>query len=881
MTHKKLNRIIAAAIFLIAELVFLSTMAPTLSFWDCGEVIATSYTLGIPHPPGAPFYLLVGHLFSLLPFFHDIGARINFLSTLVSSSTVMLTWLIIVRFVGIYRNTSPDTWSLPERVAAYGGAAVGALALAFSESFWFNAVETSLWSGSSLLTASIVWMMLCWYDEDPAPGSERWLLGVMYLFGLSIGVHLLCLLALFALVLLYYFKKYTVNIRSLLLLALGSLALFFLIYRGIIKELPVLLLYTSWWGMSLLVVILLAGIWYSHSKKMITMNLGLMSVLLLILGYTSYVLIFVRAHAGPPINENDPSTLQAFFSYVNREQYGEWPLWPRRWSPEPVHQYFYEQYKGDWDYFFRYQLDRMYLRYFGWQFIGRSSDVEGAVIDWGMLWGLPFLAGLYGAWSHFRKNWKMASVVAVLFLMTGVILVVYLNQTEPQPRERDYSYVGSFFAFAIWIGIGMERLFALLSEKWSGESVRRQMQIAAAVVLCGLFFINGRMLTANYHTHDRSGNYVPWDWAWNILQSCEKDAILFTNGDNDTFPLWYLQEVERIRTDVRVVNLSLANTGWYLLQLKHERPRGASPIAIGISDDELAAISYVPVDSVDVAVPSGIEQRKVVDDARRSGVSLPSAPFDSLRWTIRPGLHYQGMNFLRPQDIAVYAIVVDNYGKRPIYFALTVDPAEMTGLDRNLRLEGLVYRVVPLRSESPMSFADPGTLYGNLFHRYRYRNTSASSVNIEETSRNLLSNYPPLFARLAIDLSASPDETVMVPDASGNRQTKRRGDVAMEVLDRYASHFPLALYPVTPRLAASVAEIYATGGAKQKAYPYIEYLEFLAARSDLRQNPELYYVLAQAYRAAGKSREADAVMKDLQQALPDLRQRLDSLKQQK
>jgi hypothetical protein len=878
MTHRNVNRIIAAGIFLVAEAVYLSTMAPTFSFWDCGEVIATSRTLGIPHPPGAPLYLLVGHLFSLLPFFGDIGARINFFSTLISSATIMLTWLIIVRLIAIYRGSRPDGWSLPEKIAAWGGAAVGALALAFSESFWFNAAETSLWAASSLLTATIFWMMLCWYDEDPAPGSERWLLGVMYMIGLSIGVHLLCLLALFALVLIYYFKKSPVDLRSFSLMLLFSLALFFLIYKLIIKGIPVLLVTTSWWGMGLLVALLLFGVWYSHQKRLVLLNLGLMSVLLLILGYTSYMLIFVRAHAGPPINENNPSTLEAFFSYVNREQYGEWPLWPRRWSSEPVYQYYYERYSSDLDYFWRYQLNQMYLRYFGWQFIGRSSDVEGAVIDWSKLWGLPFLAGLFGAWSHFKKNWKMASAVGALFLMTGLILVLYLNQPEPQPRERDYSYVGSFFAFALWIGIGIESLFVWLSGRIKSLTPAHGVWLAVAVVASGLLVIDGRMLMANYRTHDRSGNYVPWEWAWNMLQSCDKEAILFTNGDNDTFPLWYLQEVEHIRTDVRVVNLSLANTGWYMLQLKHDSPRGARPVNLEMSDDDLANISYVPVDSVSVAIPAGAEPRRLSDDARRSGVALPGAPSDSLRWTIKPALTYKGEGYLRPQDIAVYSIVVDNYGKRPIYFALTVDPAEMAGLDRNLRLDGLVYRVVPLKSASALSFADPGTLYGNLFKTYRYRNTGNLAVNIDETSRNLLGNYPPLFVRLALDLYASGESAVMVADASGVRKAVPPGKLALEVLDRYARLFPLDRYPVTPKLAGSVASIYAAGGAKQKAYPYIQYLEILAAETEAKQEPELYLTLAQAYRAAGKVREADGVMNELKMALPELRKRLDSLK---
>ncbi|NTV02915.1 MAG: DUF2723 domain-containing protein [Chlorobiaceae bacterium] len=879
MNHRKLNRTVALIMFLAAEAVYLATMAPTLSFWDCGEVIATSRTLGIPHPPGAPFFLLIGHIFSMLPFFHDIGARINFVSTLESSATVMLTYLITVRLIISSRGTAPDLWNLPEKISAYGGAAVGALALAFSESFWFNAVETGLWAASSFFTATVIWMILCWYEEDPAPGSERWLLAVMYMIGLSIGVHLLCLLALFSVVLVYYFKKYEVTPRSFGLMLLSSLALFFLIYRVIIKELPVLMVTTSWWGLLALVLLLALGIWQTHRKRLVLPNLALLSVLLLVLGYSTYMLIFVRAHAGPPINENDPSTIASFFSYVNREQYGEWPLWPRMWSPEPVHRYFYDRYSGDLDYFLNYQLDHMYLRYLGWQFIGRQHDMEGAMIDWGVLWGLPFLAGVAGIASHFRRNWKMASVVAALFAMTGVVLVIYLNQTEPQPRERDYSYVGSFFAFAIWIGIGMESLLAWAAGLAKSGDEKKRALFAAVALGAGLLLVDGRMVQANYRTHDRSGNYVPWDWAWNILQSCEKDAILFTNGDNDTFPLWYLQEVEHIRTDVRVVNLSLANTGWYLLQLKHESPRGARPIDFSFNDEELAAITYEPIDSLDVAVPSGFEQRRLIEAARLSGSKLPSPPSDSLRWRLVPGLKYKGQGYLRPQDIAVFEIVAGNYGRRPVYFALTVDPEGMIGLDRNLRLDGMVYKVVPIRSDSPMSFVDPGKLYGNLFRTYRYRNLANPNVYIEQTGRDLAGNYPPLFVRLALELASGPTGSVTVAGPSGALESRRRGALAVEVLDRAARLFPLGRYPVTPALAGSVASIYAGQGAKQKAYPYIKYLELLANQSDERRDPALFSALARAYRAVGREQEAGVIVDRLRRALPEMGGQLDSLKQ--
>ncbi|NTV92667.1 MAG: DUF2723 domain-containing protein, partial [Chlorobiaceae bacterium] len=454
MTHRALNRFIAVFLFVVAEILYLRTMAPTLSFWDCGEFIATAYTLGIPHPPGAPLFLLLGRLFSMIPFFGDIGARVNLISTIASSATVMLTYLITLRFIILYRKSNPDTWSPAEKVSAYGSSVIAALALAFSDSFWFNAVEAEVYAMSSLFTALVTWLMLRWYDDDPLPGNERWLMAVMYIIGLSIGVHLLSLLALFAVALVYCFKKYEVTPRSVALFIAGSSGLFILIYQVIIKGLPILLQFSSWSGFFAFAALLVSGIWYTHSKRYVLLNTFVVSLLLIVIGYTSYGMIFIRAQAGPPINENNPSTPETFYSYLNRDQYGEMPLWPRRWSPEPVHQYFYQQYASDLDYFLTYQLNHMYLRYLGWQFIGREHDMEGAGVDWSVLWGLPFLFGFAGAVAHFRRQWKMGLVVTALFILTGAALVIYLNQTEPQPRERDYSYVGSFFAFAIWIGIG-------------------------------------------------------------------------------------------------------------------------------------------------------------------------------------------------------------------------------------------------------------------------------------------------------------------------------------------------------------------------------------------------------------------------------------------
>lgn len=872
MTYRSLNRLLATLLFFAVELLYLMTMAPTFSFWDCGEFIATAFTLGIPHPPGAPLFLLLGRVFSMVPFSGDIGARVNVISTLASSATVMLTYLITIRFIVLYRKTSPDNWCAAEKISAYGSAVIAALALAFSDSFWFNAVEAEVYALSSFFTAMVLWLMLRWYDDYPNQGHERWLLLVMYLFGLSIGVHLLCLLAVFAAAMIYYFRKYEVTAKSFAVMIGVSSALFFLIYQVIIKGLPVLFQFASWWGMLLLLVLLVLGVWYTQREKLALANTFVMSLLLIIIGYTSYGMIYVRAQAGPPINENNPSTPEAFFSYLNREQYGEMPLWPRRWSPEPVHQYYYQRYRSDLDFFMNYQLNRMYLRYFGWQFIGRQHDMEGAGVDWSVLWALPFLVGLGGAVAHFRRQWRMGMVVTALFVLTGAALVIYLNQTEPQPRERDYSYVGSFFAFAIWIGIGVESFWNFLKERLvSFRKAGLQVVLAGVLVGVALLSINGRMLWANYPAHDRSGNYVPWDWAWNMLQSCEKDAILFTNGDNDTFPLWYLQEVERIRTDVRVVNLSLANTGWYLLQLKNTSPRGAKPVAFGASDGELASITYVPLDSIHVAMPAGNAPLLLAREASRHGFALPAQPLDSLKWVLKPGFTYGGQGYLRPQDVTVYEIVTNNFPDRPICFALTVDQESMIGLQHHLRLDGLVYKLVPLESPDPMSFVDPGRLYRMLNKVYRFRNLGDSGVRLEETSRRLCANYSPLFVRLALELAAPPSGTIRFEDRYGVLQSASRKRLGVEVLDTMADVLPPERYPVNPELAGSVVALYSRLDAPAKAAPYLAYLEKLATESSYRRDPRLFFVLAGAYRDVGRTVEAHRIIARLAHELQEPR----------
>ncbi len=857
MEHKRIHTGIAVALFLLTEAIYLMTMAPTLSFWDCGEFIATAYTLGVPHPPGAPLFLLIGRVFSMIPFFEDIGARVNFLSTLSASGTIVLTYLIVFRLIVLYRKSAPLSWSVVEKITAYGGSAAGALALAFSDSFWFNAVEAEVYAPSLFFTALVVWFLLRWYEDGPKEGNDRWLMAAMYVIGLSIGVHLLSLLAVFAVIMVYYFKKYELTVLSFLGMALAASAAFLLIYTGIIKGLPVLMQRTSWMIIAVLLSGVVYAIHYAHVRGFRLLHTISMSLLLLTIGYTSYTLIYVRANASPSINENNPSTGEAFYAYLNREQYGDLPLWPRRWSSEPLHQYYYQHYAGEADYFIRYQLSHMYLRYLGWQFIGREHDAEGAGVDWSKLWGLPFLLGAYGAFSHLRKDWKMGSVVAALFILTGAALVVYLNQTEPQPRERDYSYTGSFFAFAIWIGIGVESLLAQIGEKLSG---RRSQLVSASSLLLLLLVVDGRMLFANYQTHDRSGNYVPWDWAWNMLQSCQKDAILFTNGDNDTFPLWYLQEVEGIRTDVRVVNLSLANTGWYLDQLKNTAPHGSKRVAFSLTDNEISTIGYVPVEPFEIELPAVSAREDIEKEYALAGLDIPEGLMDTIQWTMTPGISFRGQGFLRPQDVAVYEIIVNNFKNRPIYFATTVGRDNMVGIDKFLRLDGLAYKVVPILRGEKGNPVQAARLWTNLCTVFRYRNLNDPQVSIEETSRRLSGNYKSLFVNLAVDLVEAGERMITVTEGSGKQRHAVAKDLALEALDYSGYVLPLDRFGIDPGVAASVVSLYVALDKKNRAAPYIVYLESLSRAASVRLAPEVHYALALALRAVGRDAESKVVM---------------------
>ncbi len=880
LPHKKLNTYIAIGVYAVALIVYLLTVAPTFSFWDCGEFIAVAYTMGVPHPPGTPIFTMLGRIFSMLPFPEDIGARVNLISPVAASFAVMFTYLITVLLIGMYRGKAPDEWSVPERISAYASGVIAALALAFSDSFWFNAVEAEVYASSMFFNTIVVWLMLKWHEHADEPDGDRWILYIAYAFGVALGVHLQALLAFFALALIYYFRRYEFSFAGFGILVIVSSAIFLVIYPGVVQKLPALMRDTSPVVGIIIALSVVGAAYYTYQQKMRLAHLASMSLLLILIGYSSMTMVLLRSQAKPPINENAPATMEKLFSYLNREQYGDYPIFQRRWSLDPEHQRNYQKYSSDTDFFLKYQAGHLYARYFGWQFIGRAGDVQDDGIDWSKFWGIPLAVGLFGLLFHARKDWKMAFSVFALLLLTGIFINIYTNPPEPQPRERDYVYVGSFFAFCIWIGIGIDALFETLRE--SVEDEKQWLYGAVGVAAFGLVFINARMLTVNFHSHSRAGNYVPYDYAYNLLQSCEKDAVLFTNGDNDTFPLWCLQEVYSVRQDVRVCNLSLANTDWYILQLKNESPRGAKPVKLNMTDREIKSLSYEPWTTRILSIPVPKEkllqsEYKGYDEGKT--VMIDGAPVllsgkpkmvDTLRWSFEPTVSSGKQGYIRAQDRVVYEIIMNNLFQRPIYFAITVSESNRIGIDKYLRMDGFAYKVVPFEGDG-YSTIDAEIMYDKLMNTFQYRNLNNPDVYLDENSRRLVSNYKNVFLRLASEYIQSPFSPVAVRNANGELETVLGKDLAVRVLDKAESALPTELHETDYRVLQGMIRIYAQAGAREKGLALIPKLEKQVDDMSLQNPKDVYgkFYLAQAYKAVDENQKALTVLQGLSALMPN------------
>ncbi len=937
MSGKLIDRLVAAAVFLYAFVVYVATMAETTPFWDSGEFIAISNGLEVSHPPGAPFYMLVGRFFAMLaPLFgglspEPIAFAVNLMSPICSALTVLLAHLVIVRLVRIWSG-HPATWTPVQRIAANAGGVVGALTFAVTDSFWFNAVEAEVYAMSMLFTALVVWLALVWRDATRAEEADlakrgqhpfglhadRYLVAIAYLFGLAIGVHLLNVLTLFFLALIVYFQKADREasttgdrIKGLAITAVVSVVAFGIIYPGVVQVLPTMAGASGAPVLFLvaLVAALVGAVVYTQRKRMPVANLAALVVTMVILGYSSYGLIFVRSAADPPIDENDPETTEAIVSYLKREQYGSTPLlsgktydnrtgrvdeettFPRRYSSLPQHLQLYSQYDSDGAFFWKYQLGHMYWRYFMWQFVGKASDEQDAAWISGfgerpapgetrseqssqnVYYFLPLLLGLIGLVYHVQRDWRRALAVGALFFITGVGIIIYLNQTPYQPRERDYSYVASFFAFALWIGLGATGLVDWVSEALAGKAAGLRRIAGVAVAVVAFLAVPGWMAKENFHDHNRSGRRIASDFARNLLESTAPNAILFTNGDNDTFPLWYLQEVEGVRRDVRVVNLSLLNTPWYIRQLRDQWSRESAPVPMAVTDADLAGISgpldqrptgnLAPTIFPETEVGLPVDARAFADD-RMAGRVAPGDIPDQMVWTLRGQPYGEGQSVLYTADRAVLSIlqaVAADGWKRPVYFAGTVAQASELGLQEYFQNEGLARRVVPLArgGGDPDGHVEPGVALARL-DRYQFRGLDDPGVYHDQNARNMADGYR---ARLAVIAQQLAEQG--------------RRDDAVALLDRLDTAVSREAIPASFFSLLTMGQAYAAAGASEKAAALLRETEDVAIRdlstastpSDQERAAQIARYVQTQYVVAGQYEAAAAFSARIAEVLGD------------
>ncbi|MFM6954441.1 MAG: DUF2723 domain-containing protein [Sphingobacteriaceae bacterium] len=867
MNYSKINNLAGWISFLIASITYILTLEPSASFWDCGEFIAAAYKLQVVHQPGAPLFLMVQKMFSLLAGSNTtkIAYFMNVGSALCSGLTILfLFWTITALAKKVLVKPNEEV-SKGQLISIIGSGLVGALAYAFSDSFWFSAVESEVYAMSSLCTAIVFWAILKWEAQAYEPGADRWIIFIAYVMGLSIGVHLLNLLAIPAIALVYYFKRTTVATPkgTILALFIGILILGVIQY-GVIQYLIKLaanfdLFFVNslgfGFGSGVLVFALLLiggivyGIRYSIRKNKAVLNLALLCFTFILVGYSSFAMLIIRAQANPSLNNSDPDNVFAMLSYLNREQYGDRPLaygqyfdskpidvteggpiyrkgttkyelagkkneyvydrntlLPRMYSDDPSHVGFYREWMrlgetgspsfiDNLGFLFSYQTGFMYMRYFAWNFVGRQNDEQGhgnyldgnwitgikavdnlhiggqdalsqgakTQVAYNRFFALPFILGLIGLFWHFKRKEKDAGIVALLFFFTGMAIVLYLNQTPLQPRERDYAYTGSFYAFAIWIGLGVAAIAEFLSKRLNAQNG------AILATLVGLCMAPALMAKEGWNDHDRSSKYTPRDFAADYLESCAPNAILFTYGDNDTYPIWYAQEVENIRPDVRVINLSLLGTDWYLRQLK-DKVNQADPAPLSMPNEKFVQGVRDIMYYQDIGLKEPVELKNLVDfllsDAEADKVGyengskenfLPTKNFKltvnpqevvatgtlpaNLKGQIAPSMTWTyNKNHVTKDNLGLLDILAHNNWKRPIYFAITVPADNYAGLDKYLYKEGFAYRLLPLQpsATTDRELLNTNTMYTNMMTKFRWGNMKNARYLDTESTRMVL-----------------------------------------------------------------------------------------------------------------------------------------------
>lgn len=831
--NKRIQQIVGTLVFLASFIAYYSTVAPTTSFWDCGEFIACSKILGVMHPPGAPLYLLIGRIMTMLPFVGDIGLRVNLFSVLISAITILLTYLVIAHLIRRWRG-QPKNWE--DIFILHFSAAAGALAFAFTDSQWFNAVEAEVYAFSMFFTAIVIWLMLHWEERSEQAGNLTLIITIFYVFGLAIGVHLLNLLTFPVILLIAYFHHNDTIRRLLMLLFLqaavpmGLYMLFFqfnpeqMSYSEILNHQAKAGGFLKYFGS----IWLIGTMAYIYRKDRYVFKIWWTVPLIAVIAYSSYLVIYLRAQLDPPINENDPSTLQGMSDYLARKQYG---------TEDLLLTFIYR--KAD---FWNYQIQLMYTRYFAWQFIGKGTLLDAhdritEIISFRGLYGLPFLVGLWGMVHHFYRDWKRASAILVLFFLTGLAIILYVNQPDPQPRERDYSYCGSFFAFSLWIGIGMVGIFEWISEVLRNKTKLRRISIGVIAVIL-LIAVPINLFAWNVHTHGRSGNYVAYDYSLNMLESCEEDGIIFTNGDNDTFPLWFLQEVYGIRKDIRVVNLSLLNTPWYIKQLRDEEPK----VPIDLSDRSIDALQPIPwqTEKRYISVPKDVQE--ILSE---SGDKDASAVKERITFDLRPTINAGGGSGLRVQDLMVLRILEKTQWKRPVYFAVTVSHDNMIGLDSYFRMDGLAFKVLPYQ----VTENDAAVLERNLLEKFQYRNLNNEDIYYNHNILKLLQNYRSAFIQLTSQYIQE------------NKPVK-----AEMILEQMEMRMPEKIIPYSDeRAAMAVADLYRRLGKDAKVEERIEHV--LPGRNLGREDQfRLAYYYANMFN---DTKRAEAILLELVEQDPN------------
>ncbi|TWR29219.1 DUF2723 domain-containing protein [Mucilaginibacter pallidiroseus] len=943
MNYNKTNNIFGWAAFIIASLTYILTLEPSTSFWDCGEFIACIYRLQVAHQPGAPLFTMIGKVFSLLSLGDNskVAKFTNMSSALASGATILFLFWSITALAKKILVKSKEQLTQTNIILIMGAGLVGSLAYTFSDTFWFSAVESEVYALSSLCTAVVFWAILKWDAHADEERADKWIIVIAYIMGLSIGIHLLNLLVIPAIALVIYFRRakeittkgtiwaFILGVITVAVILWGVIQftvkgaafadLFFVNTLGfgfgsgaiiffllVIGTLVAGILYTIkpstvLLGITVACFVLFLGISagilglvgaaavlafleyvVKVRERRAALNRVLISAVFILFGYSSFVMIVIRAKAGTNLNNSDPQDAFALNSYLNRDQYGETPLlygeffdakptdqkegatiyrrgekkyevagkklntiydhntlFPRMFSQKPNHPQFYREWSHlgpdeaptmgtNLGFFGSWQVNQMYTRYFLWNFVGRANEMDGqmsnSAIDgswisglnfkkelptsvtqsntYNRLFFLPLIIGLLGVVYHFKRNQRDAGVVAVLFFFTGLAIVLYLNQDPLQPRERDYAYAGSFYAFAIWIGLGVLMIADFLSKKMNaktGAIIATVVCLLAAPVL---------MASQEWDDHDRSTKMTPHDMAYDYLNSCAPNAILFVYADNDTYPLWYIQEVEGIRPDVRIVNLSLLGTDWYIRQMK-QKMNDSEPLPITMpnskfvsgvrdviyyndsklngsvdlkelfdfitSDDAQTKVQYENGESANYLPTKNFSLSVNPEEAIKAGAvpeQLRSRIDTSMKWT------YPG-KYITKDNLAIIDILAHNNWKRPVYFSVTAGTENMIGLDRYMYNEGFAYRLMPLKpdtTQQPLEASNTLIMYNNMVNKFKYGNF--------KTARNLDHESTTLFYPLM---------TRMYANLTDNLLKEGHQDLAKNALKKYDANMPEAI----------------------------------------------------------------------------------------